>query len=381
MIDAADLVGARHAVTDGEIAVVNLENARRRSWDRLAADPMRALAAERVVEEERTACEFLGDVGALDRLESLAVQLGYLDPDSARTALVQAQIASMAHRFADARRHLADADRRGAPSEAVEALRLGIDQACGARLDVVLDARRLRASDSNALEDLVPLGGLLADLREVAEADRVYRRALRVYQDVSPFAIAWVCFQMGMLWGELADEPQVERAADWYRQAIAYVPAYVKARIHLAEIHLRRGEAAEAEALLVAAASSDDPEVLWRRAEGMRSRGRFEDAEAAFAAARSRYELLLKKHYLAFADHAAEFYAGDGDDLQKAFRLARANVDNRPTLRAFEQAYAIAVGAGETACAAELSAAAAQRWGTTTAFGQSPLTSCRGERV
>lgn len=381
MIETANRVGVCHALTDGEIAVVNLENARRRSWDRLAADPMRARAAERLLEEEQLACEFLGDVGALDRLELLALQLGYLDPDSARTAFVQAQIASMAHRFADARRHLADADRRGAPSEAVAALRLGIDQACGARPDVVLEARRLRASDSNALEDLVPLGALLADLREVAEADQVYRRALRVYQDVSPFAIAWVCFQMGMLWGELADEPQVERAAYWYRQAISYVPGYVRARIHLAEIHLRCGEPAEAEALLLAAVSSDDPEVHWRLAEGLRSRGRFEEAEAALAAARSRYELLLEKHYLAFADHAAAFYASDGDDLPKAFGLARANVDNRPTLRAFEQAYAIAVGAGETACAAELSAAAAQRWGATTAFGQSPLAACRGGRI
>ena len=49
----------------------------------------------------------------------------------------------------------------------------------------------------------MPLGALLADLREFDEAERTYRRALREYQDVSPFALAWVCFQLGVLWGEL----------------------------------------------------------------------------------------------------------------------------------------------------------------------------------
>ena len=70
----------------------------------------------------------------------------------------------------------------------------------------------------------MPLGGLLADLREFEEADSVYRRALSGYQDVSPFAVAWVCFQLGALWGELVPEPQPERAALWYQKAIEYLP-------------------------------------------------------------------------------------------------------------------------------------------------------------
>ena len=56
------------------------------------------------------------------------------------------------------------------------------------------------------MEDLVPLGALLADLGEFDEADRIYRQALREYRDVSPFAVAWVCFQLGVLWGELVPE-------------------------------------------------------------------------------------------------------------------------------------------------------------------------------
>jgi hypothetical protein len=49
-----------------------------------------------------------------------------------------------------------------------------------------------------------------------------------------------------------------------------------------------------------------------------------------------------KTHLLAFADHAAEFYAGSGNDRRRALELARANAANRPTLRAITQAQAIA---------------------------------------
>ena len=40
----------------------------------------------------------------------------------------------------------------------------------------------------------------------------------------------------------------------------------------------------------------------------------------------------------AFADHGAAFYSGSGNDAARALDLASANVANRPTLRAFEQA-------------------------------------------
>jgi hypothetical protein len=80
---------------------------------------------------------------------------------------------------------------------------LAIDQACDVDLDAVLTARRRIATASGRLEDLVPLGALLADLECFAEADTVYRHAFYSYRGISPFPLAWVCFQLGMLWGEL----------------------------------------------------------------------------------------------------------------------------------------------------------------------------------
>jgi hypothetical protein len=96
----------------------------------------------------------------------------------------------------------------------------------------------------------------LADLREFDEADHTYRLALRGYQDVSPFAVAWVCFQLGVLWGELVPQSDSALAERWYRRAITCLPCYVKARVHLAEIYSSCGRISDAEAAL-ALASGD----------------------------------------------------------------------------------------------------------------------------
>jgi tetratricopeptide (TPR) repeat protein len=373
MIQAPSLEIDFPPATDGNIAVINLESARRQAWSRFWQDPRRPGIAEYIVEQEQFAAQYVGDLNALERLDTLVHELDRVSADPMRTALIRAQVASMAHRFADAREYLAQAEAHGAPNADVNRLKLSVDQACGTNLDAVLEARRKMAAESGRLEDLVPLGGLLADLREFEEADTVYRRALSSYQDVSPFAVAWVCFQLGALWGELVPDPQPERAARWYLRAIEYLPCYVKARVHLSEIYLHSGKVTEAEAFLVPAISSGDPEVNWRLADVLTAMNRPEEAEAQMQAARSGFETLLDKYLLAFADHGAEFYSGSGNDSQRAFELAMVNLANRPTLRAFEQAYETAVGAGETDAASELLISARKRWGGTDGFGLSAL--------
>lgn len=366
-------------VTAGDIAAINLNSARAHSWNRFWQTPQRPGIAEDIVEQEHLTAQFLGDLEALDRLEMLAKHLTYIGMEATRVALIQARVASAAHRFADARIHIEQARRHGAPPATVDRLSLGIDQACGTRLDAVLEARRRIAAESRHLEDLVPLGALLADLHEFDEADETYRAALREYQDVSPFATAWVCFQLGVLWGELVPERQSDRAARWYRRAIEYLPSYVKARVHLAEIRLSCGAADDSEVLLIPAIASGDPEVQWRLADVMAAMGRSADAGDQLTAARVGFEALLKKHLLAFADHGAEFYAGSGNDAGRAFELACLNLANRPTLRAFEQAHATAIGAGEQRAASEILAAAGKQWGETGAFRLSPLAVIGGQ--
>lgn len=371
MSEAAEFDDTYFQTTDGDIAVINLESARRRSWSRFYQDPLREGIAETVVEHEQLSVQFAGDLAALDRLEFLAKQLSQSDATSARTSLIQTQVASMMHRFAEARRHLEQAETRGAPEADVSHVRLGIDQACGTDLDRVLRERRQTVRKSDGIENQVALGGLLADLREFGDADRTYRQALRNYSDVSPFPVAWVCFQLGVLWGELVPEPQVTRAAEWYERALERLPGYTKARVHLAEIYLSSGRADDAESVLMPALSSGDPEVYWRLADIMAVQGK--DTDAQMQAARSGFESVLERHPLAFADHGAEFYAGSGNDCRRALELALVNVANRPTLRAFEQAREMAVAAGEAKVVASLLGKATRHWGDTASFKSSPL--------
>jgi tetratricopeptide (TPR) repeat protein len=327
--------------TDGEIAAINLASARRRAWTRFTRGPRLPGLAEAVVDCERLTAQFFGDLDELDRLELLAAQFSSVDY-SHRAALVQAEVASAVHRFSDARGHLERAARLGAARDTLERHTLALDQACGVNLEAVVDARRRLAEASGQLEDWIPLGAVLADLELFNEADAVYQQAFFSYQGTSPFPLAWVCFQLGMLWGELVPAPNPTRAALWYRRAIGYLPGYVKARVHLAEVCLGQDQVGDAEEQLLPILASNDPEVRWRLAEVLMAQDRIEAAEAELDAARYGFETLLARHPLAFADHAAEFYAGSGDDLRRARLLACANASNRPTHRALAQAKAIA---------------------------------------
>jgi hypothetical protein len=328
------------SATDGEIAAINLESVRLAAWARFAKDPRSSEAVDSVVHNERMTLQFLGYPRALDRLGALAEKFASVD-DSFYAALVQAQVASMAHRFEEARTHLAHAALMGTPHAAIDLHSSTIDQACGVNLDAVLAARR-RVAMSGRLEDLVPLGAALADLERFTEADAVYGQAFSSYDGISPFPLAWVCLQLGMLWGELVPVPDLSLAIRWYRRAVAYLPAYVRARVHLAEIYSSLDQPWAAEALLMPMLSSGDPEVHWRLADALIAQQRPAEADIRLEAARAGFEALLRRHRLAFADHAAEFYAGTGNDARRALELARANLANRPTRRALKQVHAIA---------------------------------------
>ena len=334
---ATDAIVERVAATAGDIAAINLESARQRSWNRFWRAPEQPGIAELIVEQEQLVAQFMGALSAFDRLEVLVGELMRIEPESARTALIAAQVACSLHRFAEARECLAQAVASGASADATGRLSLTIDQATGTNLRAVLAARRDRAARPRHWEEWIPLGALLADLGEFDEAERTYVEALRTYPDVSPFAPAWAAFQLGVLWGETVPAPEADRATKWYRAAIDYLPCYVKARVHLAEIYLDQGRTEDATALLAPALKSNDPEVSWRLADIARDAGDLREAALHLAAARAGFEALVARHPLAFADHAAEFYAASGNDPARAFEFATLNFANRPTMRASRQ--------------------------------------------
>ena len=309
MTQAADLEIERIAATAGDIAAINLESARQRSWNRFWRAPEQPGIAELIVEQEQLTAQFMGDLAAFDRLEMLVNELARAEPESGRTALIAAQVACSTHRFAEARESLARAVARGAPSDATDRLLLTIDQATGSEsVRGACGAARTRRAART-------LGGADSARCAARRSGRIRRgrshlrrgaaRRIRMYRRSLPRGCA---FQLGVLWGESVPAPDAERAAKWYRAAIDYLPCYVKARVHLAEIYLDEGRTRDATALLAPALESGDPEVSWRLADIAQAAGDAGEAALQLAAARSGFEALLAKHPLAFADHGAEFY-------------------------------------------------------------------------
>ena len=193
--DRGSSTGSVHPATDGEIAAINLESARRRAWSRFAADAAAAGHAEAIVEQELLTAQFLGDLDALDRLEALAARaspawtqfVAYRARCSA--GRVRRRIASH-----DARRHLTRAALWAHRAKQSSATRWTIDQACGVDLDAVLAARRrIAALPAAGSEDLVPLGAAARRSGAVRRSRMLFiGQALHSYDGVSPFPLAWV---------------------------------------------------------------------------------------------------------------------------------------------------------------------------------------------
>ena len=141
-------IDLRYPLTDGNIAANNLESARQQSWSRFWQDPQRAGIAEYIVEQEQFTAQYVGDLGALERLDALVRHLNRVGADGMRTALIHAQVASMGHRFAEAREYLAQAEAHGALQADVNRLRLRVSTGPAAQAfqRSVLEVRRKMAS-------------------------------------------------------------------------------------------------------------------------------------------------------------------------------------------------------------------------------------------
>jgi tetratricopeptide (TPR) repeat protein len=151
---------------------------------------------------------------------------------------------------------------------------------------------------------------------------------------VSPFPLALLDFQLGAMWmrHELLDQARAH-----FEAAIGRVPAYAAAQGHLAEVeaHLGNPEAALTR-LYPLVTSSDDPDYAAQLARILGEMGRNDEASGWCRLAANRYRELTAAHPEAFADHAAEFWLGPGNDLQEGLRLAKLNVRVRKTPRAHE---------------------------------------------
>jgi len=334
--DGSNVVDSTINTTTSAIAIANLDQQIRQAGNEIGVEELLLVRSR-----------FLGDYEALDR----ASALGEERYATGRDLLLRARTRSAVHRFADALADVEAAERTGAKPDEISALRASILVAIGRPTEVIpqLEANLLRHpgfASRSALAVAYTAVGRLDD------ADRLYAEALSSLDTTLPFPYAWIYFARGLMWSEQGGDQA--RAELLYAQALKYVPEFVTANIHLAEIEALRGDTESAiRRLEEVVQSSHEPEALallgvLHLRTGDSERGSYEIAEA-----RTSYELLLSRDPLAFADHGAEFYLGSGADPKRAWVLAQQNLANRQTPRAAVLAIKAAEASGRysDACA------------------------------
>lgn len=341
----ADVV-SQHT-TDGPAALGNLSTQLEALEELLAIRPNDMLLVSQAVGLYLARTQYIGSYQDFTRVDELTSSALSVHANSTDALLARADYLSAIHEFADAHTHLDRAEALGAGKQDDRRAKYWL--ATGQRLDEVLALRIGAFERAPTYNTITSLAAVRAARGEFEEADELYVRALREYRDVSPFPVAWISFQRGVMWAEMAGRPDWARPL--YEEAVARLPGYIVANVHLAEIEHADGHLELAIARLMRVLSStSDPEPASRLALWL-SGGR---ASSYRMQALSGYEALLRRYEPAFSDHAAEFFAGAGDDLPRARKLALRNLDNRKTARAYLLALNVALAAKDRALLCQL---------------------------
>jgi tetratricopeptide (TPR) repeat protein len=268
-----------------------------------------------------------GDIDEMARAASETAACTRLHPESADAWLALASQEQTLHRFAEARAALARARALGVEEDRIVGLERELDWNAGlwgpAAESIREEARRAPTSGS-----LTRLARLEHDLGRTDEADALYALALSRIDDTGPIQVAMIEVQRGT---NLAEAGRFEEAVATFRSAAQRLPRYIAAREHLAEALHHLGQDDEAAALYEEIVKvSTDPEFMGALAAIHRSHGRVAEADALRARATKRYEELLAKYPEAMAWHAAEYFAGEGNDPARARALLTRNAELRP---------------------------------------------------
>jgi len=252
---------------------------------------------------------------------------------SAAAFLARAHVRALFHRFTDALEDLEVAEWLVAAPDLVDHERAAAFQGLG-RYEEALGIREAAARCAPSFNSLGALAMLHAESGDAERALHLHAESLRRYRGVSPFPLAILDFQLGVM---CMRKGNFHRAQHHLTAALRYVPAYGPAQGHLAEVEAELGHAETAVALLYPLAStSDDPDYAGQLARILPYIGSTEDSRHWRRQAADRYDELIARHPEAFADHAAEFWLDIGGDPDKALRLATLNFEVRRTPRARE---------------------------------------------
>ena len=274
----------------------------------------------------------LGHIADYQRGDEMAEQLVRDAPTDGTAFVARARTRAVFHRFTDALDDIDRAERLGLDAETTNRDRAAIFQAVG-RYDEALAIREEAADRRASFENVAALVGFYSEIGEIDAAERLYVESRRRYRGVSPFPLALLDFQLGLMW---MNNGRLDNARTSFDAARLRVPTYAPAQGHLAEVEAELGETGSALARLHSlAASSDDPDYAAQLARILMDAGCSQFQHWSRLAA-ARYDELVASYPEAFADHAAEFWLAAGANPDKALRLARMNIEIRKTPRAYD---------------------------------------------
>lgn len=319
-------------LTDGVLAMVNLQaqiDGQQRQSMETGEVSIRDQAE--LIELVALRGQVLGRIVDYEWAEERAEQLTRDAPADAAAFVARARARGRFHRFTEALADLDRAQRLGADSALVDAERASAFQAIGDYEPALAtyEGAAKRRADFAAYG---ALAALQAERGEIALAEQLFDECRHCYRGVSPVPLAMLDFQRGLMW--LA-RGSFDRALVWFRAAVRWLPAFVPAQGHLAEVEAALGQPEAAIArLLPLATSSDDPDYAASLSRILRDLGRKEEAGEWRDKAAARYDDLMAGHPQAFADHAAEFWLEAGAAPCQALRCAKINFGVRQTPRA-----------------------------------------------
>lgn len=323
------------ATTRGDIALGNLD-AEIAGLDALGADAaLDTDLARRLSERLEMRGRFTGRIADYRRVDRIATDCVARHPREPGCWLLRAKADALLHRFEGARQALTRARELGTPATEAAVVAASLDQATG-HFDAA-KAYHTSGEKSGTAAELGALAALYGEQGEVEAARRAFAEARAAWarsRDVSPFTIAWLDFEEGLMW---MNHGMPEKARPHLERAAARLPGYAPAQGHLAEVEADLGERQAALARLrELVRRSDDPDYAHQLARIAGESGRGAEATHWRAKADEGFRQLVADYPEAFADHAAEFWLGIGDDPTRALALARLNAAQRQTPRARE---------------------------------------------
>ena len=274
--------------------------------------------------------DLLGRIVDHDLAEAVGIDAIALSRGTGESLYTRAFLAERFHRLEQADELLYHALEAGYPTNKIDVEKAGLLQATGQHAEALVLREKL-AKDDPGIHTIGALATLLAEMDDWASAESHYMAALDADSGISPIPCGQLLFEWGvnaMRRGDLYGAEQIFCELD------PILPAHVPGRGHRAEVALAQGQFDRALALIAPLLDiADDPEYRATYAEILAARREAEAAASEAGRAAKEYDRLLARRPEAYADHAAAFFMGIGNQPQRAVELASENWKLRDTPR------------------------------------------------